>query len=102
MSANDYPIIASRALKCVSPSGEKGGVIVEISIPKMIGKSRDWTCDCRISGIEEIKTKTVHGVDSLQCLILATHMVRVQLAFLEKKGFSFSWLGSAGTGIGDK
>lgn len=99
MIDQDHPIIASRTLKCVSSSGKQGKVVIEITIPKRDKKSRDWSCDCRITGIAESKDKTVYGVDSLQCLVLVTDMVRVQLGFFEKRGFKFSWLGSAGFGL---
>lgn len=91
--------IACRTLNCVSPSGTHGEVRIEITVPCEDRKSNDWTCYIRLTGSARFGDRSVHGVDSLQCLMLAVAMLRAQLQFFEKQGFRFSWLGNEGVGL---
>ncbi len=89
--------IASRTLKYSSPQGESGEAVIHITKPRP--DKQDWSCSIHIAGIEKEVSRSVYGIDSLQCLVLAFGMMHARLDLLQKSGYRFFWLGKKGYGF---
>jgi hypothetical protein len=96
MNHPDVLVIAARDLNYTDSSERRGKASIEITMPKHDKKSKDWSCNVRIIGVSKEIDRSVYGVDSLQCLTLAFEMVHVQMKFLQRSGYKFSWLGKDG------
>jgi hypothetical protein len=75
--------IATRELQFVSGDGKRASISVTLGKP--VRASQDWTCSYRISVFDQTVERAIVGVDSMQALILALHVLPAELHGLERQ-----------------
>lgn len=79
-------IIATRKLVFTRGDGVESDVVVNLGnpVPDPNDPSTTWICPFQILGIGNERTNAIFGVDSLQALILALHILPTELAWLAR------------------
>jgi len=77
--------IATRKYTFVPRTGRRYGVTVSIGKPYSRGRPAQWLCPYRIAGGRKSKVFAMAGVDSMQALLLATQILRVELEYWARK-----------------
>ncbi len=80
-------VVAERALEIELPGeAEKRTIRVLVGRPEQSGD--DWSAPYEIHGpgAEEVVRRAIHGVDALQALALAIHLLPAELARYERRG----------------
>src|SRR5216684_667525 len=80
-------LVGSRALSYQCADGSRLQVTVELGTPAQDpdDRSRDWGCPFRITGFGEPIVHTIVGVDAMQALILALHLLPTELEALARE-----------------
>jgi hypothetical protein len=79
--------IAERTLLCIKPSGDRIPVTIRIGKPYP-ASDVDWACPVALEGLES-RLPDIHGVDSLQALMLAQRLVLQLMTGVIEDGGSF-------------
>ncbi len=82
----DPPWIASSEVVAVHPDGTRTPGTIRISAPSAAGEAEAY-CTYAIDPIGA--TKSIHGADSLQALVLAIRMCAIEIALFQKRGGYF-------------
>ena len=88
--------IAVRDLIAESPEGTRFNVTLRIGAPRP-GNHDDWVCSCEVAGMSPRLTD-MHGIDSMQALLLAINLARGQLNHFANSGGKFYWPGDEASG----
>ncbi|MFO0679664.1 MAG: hypothetical protein U0169_24265 [Polyangiaceae bacterium] len=78
--------IATTELVAVFPDGTRSRGAIRVAAPEPVD---DVEARCTYSVEPLGATKTIHGADSLQALVLAIRMCAIELALFEKRGGHF-------------
>ncbi|MFY9607342.1 MAG: hypothetical protein WAU45_01845 [Blastocatellia bacterium] len=76
--------IATTALTCVRPTGDRIDVVVEIGVPYR-AEDGEWACALSLGALE-LGMPHVKGDDSLQALCLALSLARQLLTYFAEDG----------------
>ena len=71
--------IASRRYTFAPRKGRSYPVTVSIGKPYSRGRPAQWLCRYRITGAGKVRTLAMAGADSMQALLLAAQILRVEL-----------------------
>jgi hypothetical protein len=78
--------IASQALSYQRADGSPSQITVELGTPGPSNEGmRDWECPFQITGFGEPIKRTIFGIDSMQALVLALHVLPTQLNALARE-----------------
>jgi hypothetical protein len=92
--------VAERLLELVSKDGAVEVVMVRVGKPQRANDS--WACTYQIMGETIERTKATHGEDSMQALLLALSVIRVEMeAEAKATGRSVAWIGEKDIGLPD-
>jgi hypothetical protein len=98
-------VAAERQLEFVAGDGRVHRVSVRIGRPRRDRKhpNGDWVCPYDISGVSGRYRRWAYGIDGMQALNLAYHIIPVELTRLAKQagGGQYRFLGEEGIGFAD-
>jgi hypothetical protein len=89
----DVEVFAERTLECLKPSGERLSVVLRFGQPYR-ASDVDWACPVAADGLYE-RLADIHGIDSLQALILAQELLRSLMQDHLERGHRFYWPGTS-------
>ncbi len=82
--------VAAREFSAISMEGVRFKLVVRIGTP--YATDTDWACPVALEGLDR-RTPDMHGVDSLQALVLAVKLARSRLEHFILSGGSLYFLG---------
>jgi hypothetical protein len=98
-------VTARRVLEFVPTVGRARPVVVRIGRPRRDRKhvNGDWVCPFDITGIRGRYKRWIFGIDGVQALALAFHIIPVELGSLAQRagGGHFRFLGEEGVAFAD-
>jgi hypothetical protein len=98
-------VVARRVLEFVPNGGSPRRVTIRIGRPRRDRKhvNGDWVCPYDIGGISGLYRRRVFGIDGVQALSLALHIIPAELGGLAKEagGGQFRFLGEEGLFFAD-
>ena len=95
-------VIATRRLQFKGTDGALVHVSVTLGkpVPDPRDPERTWMCPYQIRGIGDERTRAIFGVDTMQALILALHILPTELAALARSaGGTFVTAGEEDLGL---
>ena len=72
-------VLASRTVRFQPAVGAAVDVVVSLGMPVSDDDGRDWVCPFQISGIGDEPVRGVFGIDKMQALVLALHVLPTEL-----------------------
>ncbi|HEX9626238.1 MAG TPA: hypothetical protein VGA00_04810 [Acidiferrobacterales bacterium] len=84
-----FDAIAERDVICQRASGKYFPVTIRIGAPYRVEEG-EWACPVSLTGLQE-QLSDVHGVDSLQALLLAIGLARKLLGYIIDDGGRILW-----------
>ena len=98
-------VAAERLLQFVPTSGPSLQITVRLGVPRRDRKhvNGDWVCPYDITGFQSPRRRWSFGIDSVQALTLALHIIPAELGRLAKLagGGQFTFLGEQGISFAD-
>ena len=107
MAGAEYPVtraVARRELEFQNAEGARVRVVVRLGQPRRDpAHPGDWVCPYDIHGFSKPYRRWASGIDSMQALALAYHIIPTELGALAQRegGGTVLFLGAAGTGYGE-
>ena len=93
--------VAERLLELVSKDGSVEVVMVRIGKPQHTS-DHNWACTYQIMGETIERTQATYGEDSMQALLLALSVIRVEMEVEARAtGRSLAWIGEKDIGLPD-
>jgi hypothetical protein len=86
-----YEAIATRELEFVGADGKRASVSVTLGKP--VRASQDWSCSYRVAVFDQTVERAIVGVDSMQALILALHVLPAELQLSNSSKAGGLWMG---------
>ena len=77
-------VLASRVVRFQPAAGEAIDAVVRLGMPVADDDGRDWLCPYQISGIRDEPVRAAFGVDAMQALVLALHILPTELRALAR------------------
>jgi hypothetical protein len=78
-------VLASRTVRFQPAAGEATDVEVRLGMPVPDGDGRDWLCPFQIGGIRDEPVRAAVGVDAMQALVLALHVLPTELQAIARE-----------------
>jgi hypothetical protein len=98
-------VAARRVLEFVSVDGRARQVVVRIGHARRDRQhaNGDWVCPFDITGMPVARRRWAYGIDGVQALSLAYHIIPTELTWLAKQagGGRYSFLGEEGISFAD-
>jgi len=86
------PLVGQRALTLVEPSGAEREVTVTVWCPTGEVNRTGWTCEYRVSGVDDERVHEVRGADGIQAVQLALETVVTRLNYVaQQRGAVLRW-----------
>lgn len=77
-------VIAERLLDLVSLDGTTTSCSVKVGAP-VPGEHNEWVCPYQLEAGDRVKDMGMHGIDSMQALVLTMKTLDVEIAHMAKK-----------------
>ena len=78
--------MASRTVAYESRDGQRRDVRVDLGAPAPAPDQGDaWACEIRIAGFGTPVVRAIYGIDSMQALVLALHLLPTELLALARR-----------------
>lgn len=88
-------VVAERKLNLVSNDSATVPCLVRVGKPVQVDDDT-WICPYQIEAGDRIRTLGMHGIDSMQALVLTTKTLDVEIEFIAKiLGASVQYLGGS-------
>jgi hypothetical protein len=98
-------VSAERVLEFVPSEGAGYPVTVRLGVARRdrVHPNGAWVCPYEIRGFRKVRRRWAFGIDGIQALTLAFHILPVELGRLAKQagGGTFHFLGEPGVGFAD-
>ena len=78
-------ILASRTVRFQPATGDAVDVAVSLGMPVSDDDGRDWLCPFQIIGIRDEPVRAAFGVDAMQALVLALHVLPTELRAIARE-----------------
>jgi hypothetical protein len=93
-------LVAERVLEFQGHDSSRRRVVVRLGLPRRAGPRRqdDWVCPFEIRGMLRDRRRWAFGIDAMQALTLAYHIIPAELDRLAREagGGTFQFLGEPG------
>jgi hypothetical protein len=77
--------LASRTIRFQPAVGAAIDVVVSLGMPIRDDSGREWLCPFEISGIRDEAVRAAFGVDAMQALVLALHVLPTELRAIARE-----------------
>ncbi|MER5809397.1 hypothetical protein ABT143_14575 [Streptomyces sp. NPDC002033] len=96
-------VVAERRLEARTPDGRIREVVLRVGRPHPGAEEGiDWTCPGHVEGLGPAGVVPVHGVDSLQALLLCLFRLRTSVeSAAREQGAVLTWLGGEDLALAD-
>lgn len=97
-----FEVFLQRIFEYMDENGDTTSVYLRLSKPYQRIKDNsdlNWGCSYKISGLETEIFQTVYGIDSLDALLLALSIARIQLQSYGADTGKITWLGDVDLGL---